>query len=188
MHRHIPNFQKYKTKPLTEINHLIELHKNILKEVVQAKGFANYKVIKADLCRLSIAVDSDTKEVKTVHIVPDNDLGENEKLWGSLQHHHLLPLVHYEYLQKQNVHLFHTLEPSSTLKDVLGDKSFKNSPDAIKKIAKWMKEAAAGLQYLHESGYQHLNISSNHIIITEDSIVKIKDFQYLQCGEQRTTR
>lgn len=188
MHRHIPYFKKYKSKPQTKVNHLAEFHKNILNEVVQAKGFANYKVIKAEPFRLSIAVASDTKEEKIVKIVPNDDLGENEKLWGSLQHHHLLPLINYEHLPKPNVHLFSTIEPSRTLKDVLGDKNFKNSPDAIRRITKWMKEAAEGLRYLHESGYQHLNICSENITVTEDDIVKIKDFQYLHYGEQRTTR
>lgn len=186
MHRHIPNFQKYKHIPQTKLNDLTDFHKNILNEVVRAKGFANYKVIEVEEGRLSIAVDM--KEDKTVHIVPDNVLGENEKLWGSLQHHHLLPLGHYEYLLKPNAHLFHTIQPSSILKDVIGDKNFKNSPDAIRRMTKWMKEAASGLQYLHESGYQHLNISSKNIIITEDSIAKIKDFKYLHYGQQRTMR
>lgn len=188
MDRLSAKFLKYKPKPETKLNPLTAFPKNILNEVVQAKGFASYKVIEADQFRSTIAVDYGTNDKITVKIVLDNDLMENEKLWGTLQHHHVLPLLSYEYLPIPKVHLFHTIEPSFTLKDIVADKNFRNSPDAITRITRWFKEAATGFQYLHESGFQHLNICCKNIIITRDGIAKIKNFQYLQYGKQRTTR
>lgn len=188
MDRYSLKFQKYKTKQQTKMIEFTELHKSILDEVIKIKRFSKHKVIEADKFSYTIAVENDTEENMALKIVSDDNLGENEKLWEVLQHHHVFPLINYEYLPNPKAHLFYTVVPSYTLKDLVSDKKFKNNPDAIRKITKWFKEAAAGFQYLHESGYKHLNISSKNIVVTKDETAKIKDFQYLQHGDKRLTR
>lgn len=162
--------------------------RNILDEVLQVKRFNKHKVIEADLFGYTIAVENDTGEKMAVKIIADDNLGSNEKQWETLHNHHVLPLINYEYLSNIKVHLFYTIVPTYTLKDLITDKEFKNNPDAIRKITKWIKEAAAGIQYIHESGYNHLNISAKNIAITEDGSTKIKNFLYLERANKHPTR
>lgn len=183
MDRYSSIIKKYKTKQQNKL-----LPKNILDEVLLIKRFNNHKVIEADQFSYTIAVENNSEDNIAVKIVSDDDLGSNEKQWETFHNHHVLPLISYEYLQSSKAHLFYTVVPSYTLKDLTADKKFKGNPDALRKITKWLKEAAAGLQYLHESGYNHLNISSENIVITKDGTAKIKDFQYLQNADKRFTR
>lgn len=188
MDRYSLKFQKSKTKQQTKMIGFTELHKSILDEVIKIKRFSKHKVIEADKFSSTIAVENGIGENMAVKIVSDDNLGENEKLWEILQQHHVLPVLNYEYLPNPKAHLFYTVVPSYTLKDLVSDKKFKTNTDAIRKITKWFKEAAAGFQYLHESGYKHLNISSENIVITKDGTAKIKNFHYLQHGNKRLIR
>lgn len=179
MDRYIPKFMKHKYKP-EKSTHSTEFCKDILEKIIQKKGFTNPKVIHEDKFTATITVDNNTNQKMTVKIVQDPELAEKEKLRQHIHHHHILPVTSYEYCLDAKVHLFYSPLQLSTLKDLLANKNFRNSPDAVKKVIIWCKEAASAIQYVHKSGYQHMNISTKCIAITKDEIVKITDFGYLQ--------
>lgn len=165
------------------------LPRNILDEVLQIKRFKKHKIIEADQFGYTIAVENDTEENRmAVKIISDGNLNSNEKQWDTFHNHHVLPLINYEYLPNLKANLFYTIVPLYTLQDLIRDKKFQNNPDAIRKVTKWFKEASAGIQYLHQSGYSHLNISAKNIVIVKDGGAKIKDFQYLEQADKLTTR
>lgn len=180
MDRYIPKFMKHKYKPDNKCTHSTEFCKDILEKIIQKKGLTNPKVIQEDKFSATITVDNNTNQKITVKIVQDQELAEKEKLLQNLHHHHVLPLNNYEYCLDAKVHLFYSPLQFSTLNDLLANKNFRNSPDARKKLLIWCKEAASAMQYVHKSGYHHMNISTKCIAITKDEIVKITDFGYLQ--------
>lgn len=184
----IPKSKQYQSKPNIKLIHYSQFPNNILNEVTRIKGFAKQKIIEADQFSSTIAVQDDTEEKFAVKVVPDDKLGENEKLWENLHHEHVLTLTNYEYLSHLEVHLFYSNVPSFTLKDLIAEKNFRQRPDSISKLTRWFQEAASGIQYIHKSGYQHLNISSNNIAIAVDETVKIKGFHYLQHETKRADR
>lgn len=188
MDRYIPKFMKYKYKKDNKSTHSTKFRKDILEEIIQKKGFTNQKVIEEDLSSSTVTVYNNINEKIVVKIVEDDELGEKEKQWHNLKHYHVLPLNSYEYEPGAKLHLFYSAVPYYTLKDVIAEKSFRNSPDAIQKLIMWFKQAADAMQYIHKSGYQHLNISSKCIAITKDETVKIKDFGHLQHGLKNNNR
>lgn len=186
MDRFMPKFLKYRYK--NKLTHSTDLHKDVIHRVLQKKNFTNQKVIDKDLFSSTLTVHNITNEKIVVKIVKDEELGKRENQWINLNHHHILALSSYEYLQEEKLHLFHSTMPYKTLKDIIAENNFKNNPDAIEKLTMWFKQASSAIKYIHSSGYSHMNISSKCIAIIEDETVKVKDFGYLQHGLTNNSR
>ncbi|RAQ96637.1 serine/threonine protein kinase [Thermogemmatispora tikiterensis] len=100
---------------------------------------------------------------------------------AALQHRHILPLVDYgsylggSYLVTPNL-------PMQTLISALT----KSGPPSLSTIGDYLEQIAQGLEYAHEQGIIHRNLSTDCIFLLRDGRLAIGDFGVMHLLELAT--
>lgn len=138
-----------------------EKYMQFLDFVIQEKSFDVVKVIECGYFGGSITVKQNepATDIK-VNILKVEYVGKKECMWEKFNHRNILPLLKLEYLQKSAPYLFYLPAEEITHKAKIEDKLFKKDPQALRKLLSWLTDVADVAQYLHNTGYAHLNIQS----------------------------
>lgn len=163
--------------------------KKYLDSIIQEKSFDVSKVIEYGHFGASLILKHDeaNPEIK-IRILKKQYVGENEKEWKKFVHPNILPLIKLEYLQNVDSYLFFSPAEESSLQEKIEDKLFRKDTQALRRIVNWLKEVTDAIQYLHSTGYTHLNIQSQNMIISKNDVLQISDFHYVSSRSSRATR
>ena len=116
-------------------------------------------------------------ETVAVKIVKNNKSWKKEEvIWPSLKHPNILPLYDIIDLKEMKMKLYIMPKLPTSLDKMFRSPSFLADPDGLKRIRRWLKNSIDGLQYLHESGFVHLDIKSNNVLIDAKDSAVLCDF------------
>lgn len=104
--------------------------------------------------------------------------GQNEWRFGQLSHPYILPIKYVgKYKEMRNFPYWYSLSPyckNSSLYDFL----FTHELIFSKKVIRsYFTQIVKGVKYLHSQGCAHLDLKLENILIGDDSLVKIIDFE-----------
>lgn len=123
------------------------------------------------------------KEEISVKILEAHNIGEEEIQWYTLYNENIISLIHIEFVEKVNVFLFYAEVWEYSLKEMTENKVLRSSDDGLRRVIKWMKQTAEGMNYMHFKNCFHLNISTENVVITEKDNAKISNFHWI-CSRQ----
>ena len=66
-----------------------------------------------------------------------------------------------------------------TLSDILSKESFLTDKRGFQRMKRWLSDVLDGLKYLHKSGFAHLDLKEDNILITDDDRALLCDFSGL---------
>lgn len=160
-----------------------------LDAIIEEKSFNVSKVIEYGYFGGSVIIKHNevNPEIK-VKILKTHYVGENEKEWRNFNHSNILPLLKMEYLQKSDSYLFYSPAEDTTLREKVEDNLFRKDPQALRRLINWLKDVADVTEYFHATGYTHLNIQEQNMVITKDEVLQISDFHYVSSRNSRTSR
>ncbi|KAI0069729.1 kinase-like protein [Panus rudis PR-1116 ss-1] len=109
-------------------------------------------------------------------------------LWATLHHPNVLPI-----LCATEVKLHDSLEPAIVMPWIENqnisyhlwylEQKMKVKPP----LSEWVRQIASGLQFLHEEGIVHGSLRTTNVMIDDDNVVKLMDFQTEQYIDRRGT-
>lgn len=122
-------------------------------------------------------------------VIPNNKSWKyEERIWPSLHHHNILPLIEIMHVKHLQCKIYVTPRHPCTLNQVLDIQEFKKEKDALRTIKKWFTDILSALNYLHSSNYCHLDIKTNNVLISMDDDAVVCDFSGLNTAGKRLKR
>lgn len=107
-------------------------------------------------------------------------------LWPCLRHPNVLPLL--QRMHYKNVDIFLMPMLDNCLYDVLKDPKIRTSLELFQTTTGWLRDIMTGLEYLHEYGVCHLDLTVKNILISSDSKGVICDFSGIAETKQLVNR
>lgn len=166
-----------------------ERYEKLVESVAQEKLFNVKKVIEYGHFGASMIVThKETDAEFRLKISKEQYIGSEEKQWRKFDHGSLLPLLKIEFMKSRDCYLFLSPAEDVSLQDKIDSKVLKKDRQALGRLLKWLREICAAVRYLHDCGYAHCSLEAKNMIIRNDDVLQISEFNHLCSTKCRTNR
>ncbi|KAF8793310.1 uncharacterized protein LOC129968394 [Argiope bruennichi] len=145
-------------------------------------GYTNPKILGegsfGSVIRFNNPKDEEGVAIKLLYLSGVNE-GER-KLWIRLRHENIVPLQRLTMFPTLNVACFEMQVCPNDLLRAVRRKAFRESPDSLDQLKRWLYQVLCGLDFLHYKNLCHLDIKSDNVLISRrSSRAMISDFTFL---------
>ena len=157
--------------------------KELKKSVIHYLQHLDYKYIKClgdGGFGSVIAMLTPNNEKIAIKIVEnDNIWFMEDEFWPRICHPHLLPMTNTMTIEQLNVKLYFMPILPKVLIDTLFEEEFKRDPNSFNRVKKWFRQILSALAHLHASGFCHLDIKADNILLDDEDNAVVCDFSGL---------
>ena len=107
----------------------------------------------------------DKKELAVKLVQKSNVWEMEDKYWPDLKHSNILEVTNTMFIDKLKVKLYLMPILSNVLCLTVDEDTFLNDPNNFSWVKKEFRQILTAIEYLHNSGYCHLDIKTDNIML-----------------------
>lgn len=124
-------------------------------------------------------------EMTAGKIVSGERIKQNEmEYWHLLDHKNIVQLTKTILAPEENACCFVMPRHYMTLEQIMSTGWFQEDEDNIFDIKRWILDTLSGVEYLHHHNLCHLNIHTNNVLVSYNSIAKLGGFKFVSPSTQ----
>ena len=125
----------------------------------------------------AIARNKDRIAIKIIR--NENSWPFEEHMWPTFKHPHVLELLDVIDVKDLNLKLYIMPRHPCALNKMISKATFLSDKNGLERVKCWLLDVLEGLDYIHTSGYAHLDLKTDNILISSDDRGVICDFSGL---------
>lgn len=151
-----------------------------VKNILFDNNFCDVKPLGKGAFGEVLSAISPNKKCVAIKIIINKDTWYmEEKIWPTLRHKNIIPLLNIINVESMNLKLHVMPNHPYVLDKVLCSRRFLADNKSLVKVKGWLADSFNGLEYLHNAGLAHTNVKSDNILIAKDGRALLCDFSGL---------